>query len=66
MNIDGLGDAIVQQLLQNHLIHDVSDIYTLKKEDLVELEASVKNLQTTCLKLLKPANPSAWPASSSP
>ncbi|KMO85385.1 NAD-dependent DNA ligase LigA [Megasphaera cerevisiae DSM 20462] len=38
MNIDGLGDAIVQQLLKRHLIHDVADIYGLKKECLVELE----------------------------
>ena len=38
MNIDGLGDAIVQQLLQHHLIHDVADIYALKKDDLVALE----------------------------
>lgn len=38
MNIDGLGDAIVAQLLTHHLIHDVSDIYVLKKQDLVVLD----------------------------
>ncbi len=38
MNIDGLGDAIVQQLLAQHLIHDVADIYSLTKEELVDLE----------------------------
>lgn len=38
MNIDGLGDAIVQQLLQQHLIKDVSDIYGLTKDELVDLE----------------------------
>jgi len=38
MNIDGLGDAIVQQLLAQHLIHDVADIYGLTKEELVDLE----------------------------
>ncbi len=38
MNIDGLGDAIVQQLLQQQLIHDVSDIYGLTKDELVDLE----------------------------
>ncbi len=38
MNIDGLGDAIVQQLLAQHLIRDVSDIYGLTKDELVGLE----------------------------
>lgn len=38
MNIDGLGDAIVDQLLQKGLIHNVADIYGLTKEDLVDLE----------------------------
>ncbi len=38
MNIDGLGTAIVQQLLQHQLIHDVSDIYGLQKNVLVALD----------------------------
>ena len=38
MNIDGLGDAIVSQLLAHNLITNVADIYFLKKEDLVDLE----------------------------
>lgn len=38
MNIDGLGDAIVQQLLSRGLIHDLADIYGLKKEELLDLE----------------------------
>ena len=53
MNIDGLGDAIVQQLLQNHLIHDVSDIYTLKKEDLVELEGFGEKSADNLLKAIE-------------
>jgi len=38
MDIDGLGPAIVDKLLQNKLIRDVSDIYYLKPEDIIELE----------------------------
>lgn len=38
MNIDGLGDAIVQQLLVHGLIQDVADIYSLTKESLLELD----------------------------
>jgi len=38
MNIDGLGDKVVEQLLRADLIHDVSDLYHLTIEQLVELE----------------------------
>lgn len=38
MNIDGLGDKVVEQLLRANLIHDVSDLYHLTVEQLVELE----------------------------
>ncbi len=37
-NIDGLGKKIVEQLMQEGLIKDVSDIFTLKKGDLEPLE----------------------------
>ena len=38
MDIEGLGPAIVDKLLQNKLIKDVSDIYYLKFENIIELE----------------------------
>ncbi len=38
MNIDGLGPQIVELLLANKLISDVSDLYTLKAEDIAGLE----------------------------
>ncbi|WP_150888512.1 NAD-dependent DNA ligase LigA [Staphylococcus auricularis] len=38
MNIDGLGDKIIQQLYENEVIKDVADIYYLSKEDLLPLE----------------------------
>jgi DNA ligase (NAD+) len=38
MDIDGLGIKIVEQLVREGLIHDVADLYTLKKEDLLKLE----------------------------
>ena len=48
MDIEGLGPAVVKQLLQEQLIHDVSDIYYLKEEDLLTIERmgkkSVENL----------------------
>lgn len=48
MNIDGLGPQIVELLLKNNLIADVSDLYSLRAEDIAPLdrmgEKSAKNL----------------------
>ncbi len=38
MDIDGLGPAVVSQLLEEGLIQDASDLYTLIKEQLLPLE----------------------------
>ena len=38
MDIVGLGIKIVEQLVSAGLIHDVADLYTLKRESLLELE----------------------------
>ena len=38
MNIDGVGPKIVDQLMDAGLIKDVADLYTLKKDDLLNLE----------------------------
>ena len=38
MNIDGLGEKVVEQLFREGLIHDVSDLFTLTKEQLIQLD----------------------------
>lgn len=38
MNIDGLGEKVISQLFRKQLIKDVADIYTLTKQQLIELE----------------------------
>src|SRR5699024_4845799 len=38
MNIDGLGEKVVRQLFDAKLITDVSDLYKLEYNDLIELE----------------------------
>jgi DNA ligase (NAD+) len=38
MNIEGLGDAVVQQLLDRGLVDSVADLYSLKKEELISLD----------------------------
>jgi DNA ligase (NAD+) len=38
MNIDGMGDALVNQLIERGLVKNVADIYDLSKKDLLSLE----------------------------
>jgi DNA ligase (NAD+) len=38
MNIDGLGDKIVDQLVESGLVKDVADLYSLKLEQIANLE----------------------------
>jgi DNA ligase (NAD+) len=38
MNIEGMGDAMVAQLLERGLVHTIADIYTLTREQLLSLE----------------------------
>lgn len=38
MNIDGLGEKVIEQLYREGLIQDISDLYALTKEQLLELE----------------------------
>lgn len=38
MNIDGLGEKVVEQLFREQLIKDISDLYTLTVDELMNLE----------------------------
>lgn len=42
MNIDGLGEAIIEQLFNLHLIENIADIYYLKLEDIASLKKDGK------------------------
>lgn len=42
MNIDGLGEAIIAQLLDKELISNIADIYNLKFEDIASLKKNGK------------------------
>jgi DNA ligase (NAD+) len=50
MNIEGLGEAVVQQLLDQGLVHSVADLYSLKEEQLVELERFAEKSARALLK----------------
>ncbi len=38
MDIDGLGAAVIQQLIEKGLVHDFADLYALRAEQLIPLE----------------------------
>lgn len=38
MDIDGLGERIAKQLVDEGVVHDLADLYYLKEEDLIDLE----------------------------
>ncbi|MBB6450798.1 DNA ligase (NAD+) [Geomicrobium halophilum] len=48
MNIDGLGERVITQLFKHELVADVTDLYRIQYDDLIELERmgnkSVNNL----------------------
>ncbi|WP_026804292.1 NAD-dependent DNA ligase LigA [Aliarcobacter lanthieri] len=53
MNIDGLGDKIVEQLVREKKIFDILDLYSLKYEDLETLEGFREKKITNILNAIK-------------
>ncbi len=49
MNIDGLGEKIVDQLLHSGLVKDFADLYTLKLDDVAELDRMGEKSATNLL-----------------
>ena len=50
MNIDGLGENIIGQLLDRKLIENIADIYTLKFEDIASLKKNGKKFAENLIK----------------
>ncbi|MCT7609648.1 NAD-dependent DNA ligase LigA [Aliarcobacter butzleri] len=53
MNIDGLGNKIVEQLFNEKKIYDILDIYSLKYEDLQDLEGFKEKKINNLLKAIE-------------
>ena len=49
MNIDGLGENIIDQLLSKHLISNIADIYSLTFEDVASLKKNGKKFATNLI-----------------
>jgi DNA ligase (NAD+) len=53
MDIDGLGDKLVDQLVEKGLLHDVSDIYRLTVDDIAGLERMAHKSATNLVTALE-------------
>lgn len=53
MNIDGLGEKVVEQLLREKYIQNVADLYLLRVEQLVELERMGQKSATNLVEALE-------------
>ena len=53
MDIEGLGTALVEQLVDNKLVRDVGDLYNLKLEQLADLERMAEKSAQNVLEALK-------------
>ncbi|HLY20115.1 MAG TPA: NAD-dependent DNA ligase LigA, partial [Bryobacteraceae bacterium] len=61
MNIDGLGDVLVDQLVDRGLVHSVADIYTLTMAQLVSLERMGPKSAANVLKNIEKSKHSPLP-----
>lgn len=53
MNIDGLGESIIEQLIEKDLIHNIADIYYLSFEDISSLKKEGKKFTTNLLNAIE-------------
>ena len=53
MDIEGVGDKLIEQLVSQHLIKDVADLYALTYEQLVSLERMADKSATNILNALE-------------
>ncbi len=61
MDIDGLGEKIILQLVENGLIRDVGDLYRLTEDDLTPLERfAEKSAQNIVSAIQNSKNPPFW------
>jgi DNA ligase (NAD+) len=53
MDIEGLGDKYVEQLLRRNLVHDVADLYTLTREDFLQFDRMGEKLASNLLQAIE-------------
>ncbi|MDU9793800.1 NAD-dependent DNA ligase LigA, partial [Helicobacter pylori] len=61
LNIQGLGDKVIEQLFEEKLIVNALDLYALKLEDLMRLDKfKIKKAQNLLDAIQKSKNPPLW------
>ncbi|WP_104713483.1 NAD-dependent DNA ligase LigA [Helicobacter cetorum] len=61
LNIQGLGDKVIEQLFEEKLILNALDLYTLKLDDLMQLDKfKIKKAQNLLDAINKSKNPPLW------
>lgn len=53
MDIDGLGSALIEQLVDKKLIKDFADLYFLEKENLIQLDRMAEKSSDNIIKAIK-------------
>ncbi|MBA1148932.1 NAD-dependent DNA ligase LigA [Ectothiorhodospiraceae bacterium WFHF3C12] len=61
MDIEGLGDKLVEQLVNEGLVKTVVDLYRLRKDDLVELERMAEKSADNLLRALEASKSTTLP-----
>jgi DNA ligase (NAD+) len=61
MNIDGLGKKTIAQFVDEELVKDLGDLYTLKKEQLLELEGFAEKSATQLIEGLEKSKQATLP-----
>jgi DNA ligase (NAD+) len=61
MDIEGLGDKLVEQLVEKHLVSHVSDLYRLTVEDLAGLERMAEKSATRLVEALQHSKSTSLP-----
>ncbi|QQD16781.1 NAD-dependent DNA ligase LigA [Spongiibacter nanhainus] len=61
MDVDGLGDKLVDQLVERELIHSAADLFTLSADTLAELERMGKKSAENLVAALKKARQTTLP-----
>ncbi|HIJ71636.1 MAG TPA: NAD-dependent DNA ligase LigA [Planctomycetes bacterium] len=61
MDIEHLGPALIDQLVETHLVENFADLYKLKKEDLLEFEGIADKSATNIIEAIeKSKHPPLW------
>jgi DNA ligase (NAD+) len=62
MNIEGLGEAVVAQLMERGLVRSVADLYKLTEEQLVGLDRFAEKSARTLLEEIERSKRPGWRA----